>query len=271
MMNHPTDEQLAAFLEGRLEPADRAAMVAHLDACPRCFEWISEIGATLAESVDDDAASMPPLSAPAAEASARTVSSQGAWWTLLAASIALAVGLALWPRPVAVDRLADALHGSAADLSSLTTQGAETGIAGFGGRPRPATAVLAGATELELEVARRAGDPLELHCIPLEALVEEALRCGDARAVAATLDRLFAFEDLQLGRWLAAARLAALTRDARFFATVEVPALEEVGGLGRVPLERAALGRAVTGLSDAPNAADFDTVARTIDELLAAI
>jgi hypothetical protein len=271
MTMHPTDEQLAAFLEGRLEPAERAALVAHLDGCPRCLEWVSEIGMTLTESAVDVAVpiSLPPTAAN--EPTARATSSHGTWWALLAASIALAIGLTFWPRPVAVDRLADALHGSANDLSSLTSRGAETGIVGFAGRPRPATAVLAGATELELEVARRAGDDLELHCLPLEALVERTLRCEDGRAVAATLDRMFGFEDLALGRWLAAARLAALTRDVRFFAAVEAPALEEVGGLRRAPLERAVLAGALTQLQGTPEPADFDTVARTIDELLAAL
>lgn len=271
MTTHPTDEQLATFLEGRLSGDDRRALIAHLDACPRCLEWVAEIGATLAESTDADGRAAPTEATIAAPPLAAGSRSHGVWWTLVAAMIALAAGVIFWPRPVVVDRLADALHGSADDLSALTTRGAETGLAGFAGRPRPAAAVLAGATELELTLARRAGDDLDLHCIPLEALVDQALRCGNPRAVASTLERVFGFEDLEIGRWLAAARLAALTRDASFFVAVEIPALEQVGGLARVPLERAELLRALGRLSDRPTATDFDAVARSVDELLAAL
>ncbi len=41
MMNCPTDETLAAFLDGRLQPEARAEVVEHIANCPDCYALVS--------------------------------------------------------------------------------------------------------------------------------------------------------------------------------------------------------------------------------------
>lgn len=40
--DHPRPEMLAAFVDGRLSGKEREAMIAHLDACPDCYEVFAE-------------------------------------------------------------------------------------------------------------------------------------------------------------------------------------------------------------------------------------
>jgi hypothetical protein len=47
---HPSPEELAAFGEGRLNPADRERVLAHLDACSDCYEeWLAVAAALAAD------------------------------------------------------------------------------------------------------------------------------------------------------------------------------------------------------------------------------
>lgn len=47
---HPSPEELAAFGEGRLNPADRERVLAHLDACSDCYEeWMAVADARAAD------------------------------------------------------------------------------------------------------------------------------------------------------------------------------------------------------------------------------
>lgn len=41
-LNHPSPEVLAAFVDGRLSGEERRGVVAHLDACPDCYEVFAE-------------------------------------------------------------------------------------------------------------------------------------------------------------------------------------------------------------------------------------
>jgi predicted anti-sigma-YlaC factor YlaD len=75
-------ETLAAFMDGRLEPRERAAVEAHLADCEDCYEVWMEAGLAR-ESIEGQVA---------------TVSSRSRWTAgvaLLAASVLVAVGL--WP------------------------------------------------------------------------------------------------------------------------------------------------------------------------------
>ncbi|MCA9687133.1 MAG: zf-HC2 domain-containing protein, partial [Myxococcales bacterium] len=186
MIEHPTDEALAAFLDGTLDEADRKAVIAHLDSCPRCFEWVAEVSASLAEEpAQPQAVAEGRSPTPAAEPTIRRFAPPIA----LAASLALTIGLASlwWPRSTAADRIAAAVGRSARELAPLAGAPSEAGIAGFSGRSRAARGVLAGATEVELSIARRAGSDLAAACVPLEALAGRSLPCAEGRAVAKAL------------------------------------------------------------------------------------
>jgi hypothetical protein len=50
----PDDQRLSAWVDGHLDEPDRAAVVAHVDACAICLEHVTQL-ATLAESAPADA------------------------------------------------------------------------------------------------------------------------------------------------------------------------------------------------------------------------
>src|SRR5690349_17072680 len=53
---HPSEETLAAFLDGRLPASERAEVEAHVADCAECLEILSESAAFLEEEEDEEAA-----------------------------------------------------------------------------------------------------------------------------------------------------------------------------------------------------------------------
>lgn len=47
--SHPRDEEIAAYVEGRLAPAERASIEDHLAACAACRREVTEVGLFLRE------------------------------------------------------------------------------------------------------------------------------------------------------------------------------------------------------------------------------
>jgi hypothetical protein len=96
----PTDQEIAAFVDGAPSPAERASVARHVDGCARCFELVASL-------VTLRARPLPEVETPLREAALRTPTPSG--WVAkrlpaLAAAAAVVLAVVWWrlPEPSAV-------------------------------------------------------------------------------------------------------------------------------------------------------------------------
>lgn len=226
---HPRPELLAAFVDGRLRGRERAEMVAHLDACPDCYEELTETvrflqeeepgGQVVAIGRDDRSRSMRPL-----------------FWTAAAvAAVLLAVVIVPgWlDRPGAggadlgAARLASALASPERAAGHIVSRSAPGAIPTFGAGG--VSYFEAGVATVDLRVALAARDRgralgparvLSGLSSDLVSVVERG-RWEDAGRETSAIERSLSegegAQEFLAGARAEAGRLAAATGDATFF------------------------------------------------------
>jgi hypothetical protein len=230
----PDAEQVAAFVDGGLPEAERAAVERHIARCARCYEVFSGTLAIVQE--EDDAPTRGEDATPrAVPSSIRSV------WLLLAAVIAcLAVGGILYrsSRP-ATATAADVLHGLTVSTSSAVEPWSVSVVRGPESTDSaPVSAFEIGVLMADLHALDRAGDreAMRPRWMRLAALLKTAGFLDDAAAQARTeagrtvgssapaLDAIllqlaerFDPSELAAGAWTEAGRLSALGRQRAFF------------------------------------------------------
>lgn len=226
----PSAETLAAYLDGKLPAAERAAVEKHLADCEDCFEQVAAAAAFQAEEAERGVLTQLPR-----------VRRQPARWVAVAAALAtVAVGVWLTRgRPDLVSRSPDALAwagqlGSADELEAASARAwtDEAGGFGFGSGLAPAKrAFRLGVHLLDARVAFEAGETERLSAalqrasalLPGEPRANEiaaSLRAGvDASEVSsmremvdglAITGRALDPAAFDLGAWVETGRLAAL-------------------------------------------------------------
>ena len=236
-------ERIAALIDGKLNDAERAALMAELDASPEAFEVFADAVAALSD--DDEEEAQPAANPPAAVipiATRRPRSRLYASIGAIAATLIVIVGLSLLrgsggstntPQTLValLDRPNDAVPlTAAAPWSEL--RGGDDGVAAR------ARAVRIGVRLVDLELLMRSGDTAAasrvarqigtmLDGIPAGSAAATAYRTiadspsatADARQTAASFaERVAGAEGVRLGAWLEAARMATASRDSAFFA-----------------------------------------------------
>lgn len=203
MMNrhaaHPSSATLAAFVDGRLAGKDLGQVVEHLASCQDCFEVVAET-AEVQEELEEEAASAEKTAD--AEDPIRRSSGQdpvpdnvvvhpSAWkrWAPAAALVAAALAVAViggWQMgwwfgdPLAVDRLAGRLEGSAVNLAAQAWTDHGWGVPRGPGESieEKKASFRAGVLTLDLQLALQGGDQEragEVYRALVEALEQEAL------------------------------------------------------------------------------------------------
>jgi hypothetical protein len=250
--DHPELETIAAFLDGRLASAERAALEIHFADCGDCRELLGEsahaLGATAEAATAPPADALRVASPPVVRVPRRRSWHLSARLALpLAAALAAAI-LAPWllgrlrTPPPRVATLAGELPPAPELVTEIWQRGVYRGSAGSVGRlDRRST--LAGVLLLDARVALAAGDRARAILVTsrLAALLEEIgqvdAEAGRLRELAERLesgaapDELIGRVDevepmleerllsgwLDLGRWAEAGRLAAARRSAEYF------------------------------------------------------
>lgn len=246
---HPSDEELAAYIDRRLRGQDRARITEHLASCDRCYAVFSgvvrfqlEEGAEMGES---GGGKVSPIDQ-------ETRSRRRRWWipSTLAAALALlgiGVGSIFWSRPMAVAKLVapvEGREGAAAILWDHNRFRSAAPSTGDGLADAPAS-VQCGALLVDLRLASQAGQ--KETAVDLLRTIQRALqgtlyvpeeeltrlteleRSLDQPGFKRLLDDLPALEAdwekeaivdvsyFRLGKWVEAGRLAAELEEPRFF------------------------------------------------------
>ena len=248
---HPSDEELAAYIDRRLRGQDRARITEHLASCDRCYAVFSgvvrfqlEEGAEMGES---GGGKVIPFDQ-------ETRARRWRWWipTTIAAALALvSVGVAyylFWRLPVmtAADLVApvEGREGAAANLWNYSRFRSGAPSTGDGLADAPAS-VQCGALLVDLRLASQAGQ--KETAVDLLRAIQRALqgtlyvpeeeltrlieleRALDQPGLKRLLDDLPALEAdwekeaivdvsyFRLGKWVEAGRLAAELEEPRFF------------------------------------------------------
>jgi hypothetical protein len=239
-------ERIAALIDGKLSDAERAALMAELDASPEAFEVFADAVAALN---DDDDESKPPAVAQAATvfpiASRRPRSRWYAGIGAIAAALIVIVGLPLLRGGASATNAQSlvALLDRPNEVVSLTAAAPWTELrGGDDGVAARARAIRIGARMVDLEVLLRSGDTAAaagfarqigamLTGIPAGSVAAAAYRTiadsptatAEARQTAASVaEQVAGAETVRLGAWLEAARMAAAAQDSAFF--VNAPA-----------------------------------------------
>lgn len=254
--DHPGPDLVAAYVDGRLTRAERAALEAHLADCPDCREWLAGTRLAVATGSDDSVA--PARMEEAGRGGFVAGRAPLPWRGRLrrpwrgvaiatAAVLLLAAGLSLLlarsrPASTRVDALVRQLPPANRLVDSLWQRGVMRGPSGAGRLDR--RSCLAGVLLLDARVAleAEARDPALAAIRRLADLLDGVGQLGrEARALeelAARLEsgqtpstlaaRLSAIEPaleerlltgwLDLGRWTEAMRLAASTRSGEVLA-----------------------------------------------------
>lgn len=226
----PSAETLAAYLDGKLPAAERAAVEKHLADCEDCFEQVAAAAAFQAEEAERGVLTQLP----------RVRRQPARWVAVAAALVTVAVGVWLTRgRPDLVNRSPDALAwagrlGSTDELEAASARAwtDEAGGFGFGsGLPPAKRAFRVGVHLLDARVAFEAGEAERLSAAlqrstallsgePRANEIAETLRAGvdssDMSSMREMLDWLTstgrALEPaaFDLGAWAETGRLAAL-------------------------------------------------------------
>lgn len=258
---HPAPEALASFVDGRLPDEERRAMVAHLDACPDCYEVFAETVRFQGEEEPRGQVLRPPRLA---------AKRWPRWAAAAAAMVAVAIAVAVlrmepWREGMAtLPGEGELMLSSEAVVAALEVpeDGAfaaalwpsrPSGEIGFGGgSPSEGASLWTGVRIVDLRAAIRAGDE-EAARVATERLVRELEAGGMAAELekpiedgqrAAERGRLDALENaateleagaeelldpfhLAFGKWAEAGRLAAAVGDREFFRSPEFAAFRE--------------------------------------------
>lgn len=247
--NHPSPENLAAFVDGRLSGEERRGVVAHLDACPDCYEVFAETVRFQGEEQPRGQVLRPP----------RLAAKRWLGWAAAAAAVvAVAIALPILrmepERPAHTARAGGELVlSSEALVAELAAGGEGTPAAGAwegwpqglgfaGDLDRERVSFRAGVWLMDLSLAARDGhagaaevalaglaDVLErAEATPeLSKELEAARRhledrdfeaLGNATAgLEAGAEELLEPDRLAIGKWAEAGRLAALAGNRSFF------------------------------------------------------
>ncbi len=269
----PSDEQLAAYLDGTMNPAERETVAARIAADPNLRALVVNV----AEFLHSESAGVaPPLLAPQAQSHAARERVFGRWWQV--GALAASLVLALVARPgwmPSFDTDWSSALSSGTDLPALVAQvqRSEANIFGFGATLAPdARSFRVGAKTVDLAIALRAPgsgagsaeiaqEILELVDEPRRpALATMLSRSADGRgalSLAGVEEELrsvapdrFHFE---LGRWVEASRIAAATGNRSFFQDKAFQhALRQARSRGSRDEARSELDRAASILASQP-------------------
>jgi hypothetical protein len=185
----PTDQEIAAFIEGAPSPAERAALARHVDGCARCFELVASL-VTLSDL------SLPEVDAPLRHAALRTPA-PSRWLTkrlpAMAAAAAVVLAVVWWrlPEPSAPVSTRPVVPAASAPAESTR---AVAGSAVTVEQPKDGE-VLSGHPEIrwngppetvfyEVLVTKAAGDAVwqrrvagEVHAVKLDAAIPAGQPC----------------------------------------------------------------------------------------------
>jgi hypothetical protein len=252
---HPSPELLASFVDGRLAGEERRAMVAHLDACPDCYEVFAETVRFQGEEEPRGQVLRPP----------RLAAKRWQRWAAAAAAVvAVAIAVAIALPVLRMEPERDLFLASGTLVAGIEVpEGA--GLAGtlwparpgggpsFGGeQPHEGDPLWTGVRLVDLRAAVRAGDE-EAARVAADRLVKELEAAGVAAELeepiqdaweAAERGRLEALENaaaeleagveevldpfqLAFGKWAEAGRLAAAVGDRGFFRSPEFKGFRE--------------------------------------------
>lgn len=243
---HPSPELLASFVDGRLAGEERRAMVAHLDACPDCYEVFAETVRFLGEEEPRGHVLRPP----------RLAAKRWPRWAAAAAAVvAVAIAVAI----LRMEPERELLLASGTLVAAIEVpEGVAVAGALWGGWPRggkpfaggglgpEAASFRAGVLLVDLRASGRARDGSSAEAVAeaLAGTLEEAgvaaeLEDGleDARRAAARgrfgslenaaaeieagAEELLEPFHLAFGKWAEAGRLAAAVGDRGFFRSPE--------------------------------------------------
>lgn len=288
-------ETLAALIEGRLDPARRAELLARLDVSQEDLQVLADASAGLGATSPAADGEVPRIGTASPRAASRL--SPRAWGGLIGIAAVLLVGplvLARWRAAV-----------GARDGAALLVQGIPVGLPpGWddhpwpttrgAGTPLPATAarVRLGARMTDLSLALRGRDlAAARYATDAAALLDDIPAAGPVAAMYRDVARQAAVapgavqhtlqraneaarrlpdaELIELGAWLEAARVAAADHDAAFFASEATHrALAGVQTSMRVPaVARAAVDGIVRDATSSPPR--WDLVQGTATSVLA--
>jgi hypothetical protein len=244
----PTDEDLAAFLDGMLPEPERARIIAHLADCETCYEIFADAAHFLHPPEPEEAGKVlgfpgaPPTDPPRQE---ERRSARKLWWIAPAAAAVLAVGIGLgWYRyqsqpKMEVTGLIAPVESKPEILNSLhhfTTYRGEGDDQVLPALQKPSFLVGARLVDLRLLLAKgQKKEALELyHGIGVE--IQRATIIGQDETAKRYIDLTQSgntselppweeeFKDssldtdfLDFGKWVEAGRLAAESRAAGFF------------------------------------------------------
>lgn len=293
MSEQRTDpERLAALMDGRVDDAERAVLLAQLASDPDMLEIYADAVAASAAEVPN-----PELTVSTTTISPRRQSP--ARWLALAAGIALLIGIPTLMRRPSGDTSTIATPGDPAQFVAMLASRNQGLPSDWNGAPWSATrsatvlaspsarAIRVGARLIDLELSRRKPDSVStLIAGELAALIGDLpgtapitvtyLKLATGQAVdsatfAATRTAATALAGaagVDLGAWIESARIAATASDTAFFTRDGALAAR----LDRIsdPSAAAAIATIRSALR-APSGVDFVAMRRALDELLRAL
>lgn len=253
-MSHPELEDLAAYIEGKLSPAERDAITAHLAECDECFQVFSE-AVRIGQEEEDEAAAVPvpggdqvPLPFERRKtAVALPRLSAARWWPAAAAAVlVLGVGAAVYrslvARPtISTPQIVTSLR-DVPDLFNETIHSPVQRGVGHGTSTSSVEAFQLGVLEVDLELSLKAedgkaaeevcrqignainDDPMLTDQLPVFRAVRD-LKSGKLppdlptrlRNALATAQPSLSPLYADFGRWAEAGRLSTITGDHGFF------------------------------------------------------
>lgn len=286
-------ERIAALIDGRLDNAGRAALLAELDASPGALEAYSDALAVLRDLESGERASPTPATAAIDLDRARDARPwRLAGWVGLAAAATLVVTVTIRSRVGGIERFPDtgsmlALVSTSAGVSTPAfdtppwneRRGAANDLAAvsrgvrIGARIADLEALRRGANEsARVRVAFELAGLLDgipggsAAAIPYSdmATSRAALSTQDARSAAETAETFGGPDEVRLGFWLEAARIAIARQDTGFFHAAPARsarrAIERLPGTARETRGLAAqLESAFDGPRPRPNASSVVT------------
>lgn len=284
-------ERLALLLEGKLPAEDRTRLLAELEASPELREAYADAVTVLDEVVPGAARDRAPAPISRAPSLKRRVTGFAIAAGLLLALLVPLTRLARRPTGLPEpSRIIAQLADRGVDASQLEAKPWRELRGASQTLPRRASAVRIGALIADFDIASARGDSsapvIAARIAALADVYPGGGGAGDAyRAVAAdrtlnaarkdealrAMETLIGANDLRLGAWLEAARIAARSRDSSFFAApTTTRALNAATSIGA---DQPAVRDAVPALSAALDAKprDWTAVSGAVDQVLKAL